>query len=309
MKRMIQKTAAIMMCVCLITICIAPYQTNAASYKINLKNNQLFYILPGNDSVDYQVKLTSGNQLNGTMNCMTSDPAKATISNDGALNILDAGTFQVSVTYNGETITRKVQSLLRSDWTRVINITNAQKITVSNNHVATYKIKNLMDFPLKVTLNYNTYDANMKPIQSERLHDFIYLAANETISYKEIVPENVKYITVNHATFTYDQYGLDKISTKKVNIKENISTSKKSKTTRVIKETVTNTNSKNILVPYQTYIYDKDGKIASISYNTLKVLPKQKNVFSGKYYTKKPAGQSEYSSKMVYKFFTPIPEF
>ena len=206
MKRMIQKTAAIMMCVCLITICIAPYQANAASYKINLKNNQLFYILPGNDSVDYQVKLTSGSQLNGTMSCMTSDAAKATISNDGALNILDAGTFQVSVTYNGETITRKVQSLLRSDWTRVISITNAQKITVSNNRVATYKIKNLMDFPLKVTLNYNTYDANMKPIQSERLHDFIYLAANETISYKEIVPENVKYITVNHATFTYDQY-------------------------------------------------------------------------------------------------------
>lgn len=309
MKRMIQKTAAIMMCVCLITICIAPYQANAASYKINLKNNRLFYILPGNDSVDYQVKLTSGSQLNGTMSCMTSDAAKATISNDGALNILDAGTFQVSVTYNGETITRKVQSLLRSDWTRVISITNAQKIAVSGNHVVSYKIKNLMDFPLKVTLNYNTYNANMKLIQSERLHDFIYLAANETISYKEIMPENVKYITVNHATFTYDQYGLDKISTKKVNIKETVSTSKKSKITKVIKETVTNTNSKNILVPYQTYVYDKDGKIASISYNTLKILPKQKNVFSGKYYTKQPTGQSEYASKIVYKFFTPIPEF
>lgn len=309
MKRMIQKTATIMMCVCLITICIAPYQANAASYKINLKDNQLFYILPGNDSVDYQVKLTSGSQLNGTMSCMTSDAAKATISNDGALNILDAGTFQVSVTYNGETITRKVQSLLRSDWTRVISITNAQKITVSNNRVATYKIKNLMDFPLKVTLNYNTYGANMKLIQSERLHDFIYLAANETISYKEIVPENVRYITVNHATFAYDQYGLDKISTKKVAIKETISTSKKSKTAKVIKETVTNSNSKNILVPYQSLVYDKDGKIASISYNTLKVLPNQKNVFSGKYYTKQPAGQSEYASKIVYKFFTPIPEF
>lgn len=309
MKRMIQKTATLIMCFCLFTICITPSQANAASYKINLKDNQLFYILPGNDSVDYQVKLTSGSQLNGTMSCMTSDAAKATISNDGALNILDAGTFQVSVTYNSETITRKVQSLLRSDWTRVISITNAQKITVSNNRVATYKIKNLMDFPLKVTLNYNTYDANMKLIQSERLHDFIYLAANETISYKEIVPENVRYITVNHATFTYDQYGLDKISTKKVNIKETVSTSKKSKITKVIKETVTNTNSKNILVPYQTYVYDKDGKIASISYNTLKVLPNQKNVFSGKYYTKKPAGQSEYASKMVYKFFTPIPEF
>lgn len=309
MKRIIQKTVALIMSVCLITICIVPCQANATSYKINLKDNQLFYILPGNDSVDYQVKLTSGNQLNGTMSCMTSDAAKATISNDGALNILDAGTFQVSVTYNGETITRTVQSLLRSDWTRVISITNAQKITVSNNHVATYKIKNSMDFPLKVTLNYNTYDANMKLIQSERLHDFIYLAANETMTYQEIVPDDVKYITVNHATFTYDQYGLDKISTKKVSIKETISTSKKSKITKVIKETVTNTNSKNILVPYQTLVYDKDGKIASISYNTLKVLPNQKNVFSGKYYTKKPAGQSEYATKIAYKFFTPIPEF
>lgn len=309
MKRIILKTATIMTCICLILLNIAPYQANATSYKINLKDNQLFYILPGNDSVDYQVKLTSGSQLNGTMSCMTSDAAKATISNDGALNILDAGTFQVSVTYNGETITRKVQSLLRSDWTRVISITNAQKITVSNNRVATYKIKNLMHFPLKVTLNYNTYDANMKPIQSERLHDFIYLAASETITYKEIVPENIKYITVNQATFTYDQYGLDTISTKKVSIKETISTSTKSKNAKVIKETVTNTNSKNILVPYQTLVYDKDGKIASISYNTLKVLPNQKNVFSGKYYTKKPAGQSEYASKMVYKFFTPIPEF
>ena len=309
MKKIRSKIAALITCVCLIMLSIAPCQINAASYKINLKNNQLFYILPGNEAVDYQVKLTSGNQLNGTMSCMTSDAAKATISNDGALNILDAGTFKVSVTYNGETVTRTVQSLLRTDWTRVISIANAQKITVLNNHVATYKIKNLMDFPLKIHLYYNTYDKNMNLIQSDKPHDTIYIAANETITYKEIVPENVKYITVNRSTFAYDQYGLDKISTKKVAIKETISTSKKSKITKVIKETVTNSNSKNILVPYQSLVYDKDGKIASISYNTLKVLPNQKNVFSGKYYTKQPAGQSEYASKIVYKFFTPIPEF
>lgn len=309
MKTIVQKIVTFMLCMYMILLGITPCTVNAASYKINLKNNQLFYILPGNESVDYQVKLTSGNQLNGTMSCMTSDAAKATISNDGEMNIMDAGTFEVSVTYNGETVTRTVQSLLRTDWTRVVNIANSQKITVASNHVATYKIKNLMDFPLKIHLYYNTYDKNMNLIQSDKPHDTIYIAANETITYKEIVPENVKYITVNHATFTYDQYGLDKISTKKVNIKETISTSKKSKTAKVIKETVTNSNSKNILVPYQSLVYDKDGKIASISYNTLKVLPNQKNVFSGKYYTKQPAGQSEYASKIVYKFFTPIPEF
>ena len=286
------------------------HQALAASFNVNLKDNQVFYILPGNDFVDYQVKITSGNQLGNNMICTTNDASKATISNDGKLRIIDAGTFQITVqAANGETITRTVQSLLRTDWTRVVNITNSQKITVASNHVVTYKIKNLMDFPLKMQMHYNTYDKNMNLIQSDKPHDTIYIAANETITYKEIVPDNVKYITVNRATFTYDQYGLDKISTKKVSIKEKISTSKKSKITKVIKETVTNTNSKNILMPYQSLVYDKNGKIASISYNTLKVLPNQKNVFSGKYYTKQPAGQSEYASKIVYKFFTPIPEF
>lgn len=243
------------------------------------------------------------------MSCSSDDVAKATVSNDGAMNIKDAGSCKITITYNGETITRKIQSLLRTDWTKVVSINNFQKISVAANNVLTYKIKNLMDFPLKMNIRYNTYDKNGKLLQSDVYHEPIYIAANETISYKELMSGAEKYIAVSSVTFDYDQYGLDKISTKKVSIKQTISTSKKSKITKIIKETVTNTNSKNILVPYQGFVYDKDGKITSISYNTLKVLPNQKNVFSGKYYTKQPAGQSEYASKIVYKFFTPIPEF
>lgn len=275
----------------------------AAKLTINLQNNQTFYLLPGTDRLDYKVTV-SGDAV-GDMTCSSSNLTVANIDNMGNLSINDAGSAKITVAVGSKKITRTIQVLRRSDWTRALSIKNRTKLTVKDN-VCTVKIKNEMDFPLKTVLHYDTIADSGSTILTDQKTQDIYLPAGGSLSYKFMLPDGITAIRVTNADFVYQQYGLKSISAKKVTVKE--STAKKDSKTKILTESISNKNKNGIILPYHLYLYDKNNKLISVEYRSLKLAGKQKESLSYTY-TIKDSLQDSYVAKVKYKFETPIPFF
>ena len=303
---MLKKISLYLLGFCMLTICLVfgyANETKAATkLNINLKDNQVFYILPGNEYADFQVKITSGAELGNAATYMTDQVTIATIDGNGLLRMKDAGTVKVTVTANNMTISRTIKIINRTDWTKTVAIKNYEKITVQKN-IGTFAISNQMDFPLRMTYTYNTYNPANAVVQTEQRSQKLYLPANTTITYKQHFADNVKYVSITDAIFEYDQFNWKKIDAKKVTISEKTSAKKNVKT---IRATVTNKNKNSVIVPYQTYVYDKNGKLSSIDYAYMTLDGNQKKSIKNTYFYKKTT-LDEYVSKVTYKFMPVLP--
>lgn len=287
----------------LAVVAICPIHAHAAStLKINLTNNQTFYILPGSDTVKYQVKITAGAGLGDQATFTSDNILVAPIDSYGKLILKDAGSAKITVNANGMSVSRTIKIINRTDWTKAAPVKNYEKLTVKN-QTGTFQITNQMDFPLRVTYTYNTYNSSNATLQIDQKTASIHLPANTTATYKQYFADNVKYVSVTGATFQYDQFGWKRINAKKVTISQKTSTSKNIKT---IKATVTNKNKNSVIVPYQTYVCDKNGKLSSIDYAYMTLNGNQKKSIKNSYFYKKTT-LDEYVSKVTYKFLPALP--
>ncbi len=283
---------------------LTPVHAQAASkLTCNLKENQIFYLLPGTDRLDY--KVTVKGDAVGDMTCSSSNLSVANIDNMGNLSINDAGSTKITITVGSKKLTRTIQVLRRSDWTRALSIKNRTKLSVKNN-VCTIKIKNEMDFPLKTVLHYDTIADSGSTILTDQKTQDIYLPAGGSLSYKFMVSDGITVIRVTNADFVYQQYGLKSINAKKVTVKE--STAKKDSKTKILTESISNKNKNGIILPYHLYLYDKNNKLISVEYRAIKLAGKQKDTLSYTY-TTKDKFQESYVAKVKYKFETPLPFF
>lgn len=301
-----KKLLSIMMCMLFAILCVCSLSSSsvkAASLNINLKNNQLFYILPGNEQVEYHVKITSGAQLGNQATYVSDNVSVAAIDSFGLLTIRDAGSAKISVTTGGHTVSRKITVLNRTDWTKVVDIKGYGKIMAKKN-ICSVKMTNAMDFPVRMVFTYNAYSVYNNLVTSDARSKEIYVAAKDTMTYQMYVEDNIKYISITDAKYDYNQYGYKSISTKNVSVKEKKSTKKNAVT---IKETVTNNNKNKIVQPYMAYVYDKNGKLERIEYTPMVVNGRDRLTVKNTYY--KTSTMNEYNSKITYKFLTPMPMF
>lgn len=305
MKTSKQKLLSYLACMLLflaITVSYPVCTHAASSLKINLTDNQTFYILPGSETVQYQVKITAGAELGNQATYTSDNIVIAPIDSYGNLILKDAGSAKITVNANGMSVSRTIKIIKRTDWTKTASIKNYEKLTVKNN-IGTFSITNQMDFPIRMTYTYNTYNSANATLQTEQKSTNIYLPANTMVNYKLYFADNVKYVSVTDATFQYDQFGWKKIDAKKVTISQKTSASKNIKT---IKATVTNKNKNTVIVPYQTYVYDKNGKLSCIDYAYMTLNGNQKKSIKNSYFYKKTT-LDEYVSKVTYKFLPALP--
>lgn len=305
MKSMKQKLLVFLTCMILFTAIATSYPicTQAAStLKINLTNNQTFYILPGNESVKYQVKITAGAGLGDQATYTSDNIVIAPIDSYGNLILKDAGSAKITVNANGMSVSRTIKIINRSDWAKAAPVKNYEKLTVKN-QTGTFQITNQMDFPLRVTYTYNTFNSSNATLQTEQKTASIHLPPNTTVTYKQYFADNVKYVSITDAAFQYDQFGWKKTDAKKVTISQKTSARKNIKT---IKATVTNKNKNSVIVPYQTYVYDKNGKLSSIDYAYMTLNRNQKKSIKNSYFYRKTT-LDEYVSKVTYKFLPALP--
>lgn len=305
MKTSKQRLLSYLSCMILLLSIIAFCPTHArasSSLKINLTDNQTFYILPGSETVQYQVKITAGAELGNQATYTSDNIVIAPIDSYGNLMLKDAGSAKITVNANGMSVSRTIKIIKRTDWTKTASIKNYEKLTVKNN-IGTFAITNQMDFPIRMTYTYNTYNSANATLQTEQKSASIHLPANTTVTYKQYFADNVKYVSATGATFQYDQFGWNKIDKKKVTITQKTSASKNIKT---IKATVTNKNQNSVIVPYQTYVYDKNGKLCSIDYAYMTLNENQKKSIKNSYFYKKTT-LDEYVSKVTYKFLPTLP--
>lgn len=305
MKSSKQKLFGCLACMLLFLAITVSYPVCAhasSSLKINLTDNQTFYILPGSETAEYQVKITAGAELGNQATYTSDNIVIAPIDSYGNLTLKDAGSAKITVNANGMSVSRTIKIIKRTDWTKTASIKNYEKLTVKNN-IGTFSITNQMDFPIRMTYTYNTYNSANATLQTEQKSTNIYLPANTTVNYKQYFADNVKYVSVTDAAFQYDQFGWKKIDAKKVTISQKTSASKNIKT---IKAIVTNKNKNTVIVPYQTYVYDKNGKLSSIDYAYMTLNGNQKKSIKNSYFYKKTT-LDEYVSKVAYKFLPALP--
>lgn len=277
----------------------------ASKLTLNLKENQTFFILPSAYDVTYDVNVTKGGNPDN-MICTSTNQSVASIDNNGLITFHEGGTTKITVECDGKKASRNITVMNRTDWTKVIAITNQSKIPVKKN-IATLKVRNLMSFPLKVTLRYNTYDKYGAVIGEGLEHAPLYLTKNGSFSMKEMYADNVSYIGIVDAKFEYKEYTSGTISQKNITIKESVRNSSATKKAKRLVETVTNKNKKTIILPYQIYLYDQNNKLMSISYDQLIVTKNQKKTVSSSYFIKKPELE-QYVTKVVYKFQDAVPD-
>lgn len=281
-----------------------PDHTQAATtMKINLKNNQTFYMLPGTEHLDY--KVTASGNVSGDMTCSSSNLTVANIDNMGNLSINDAGSTNITVAAGSHKITRTIYVLKRSDWTKALAIKNYTKIPVKNN-VCSIKIKNEMDFPLKTVLHYHLIADSGSTVQTDLKTTDIYLPASKSMTFKMMIPDGMTMVGIDSADFEYQQYGLKSIAAKKIVIRENIS--KKDNQAKIITESIINKNKNGAILPYHLYLYDKNNQLLSVEYHSISISGKQRTELNY-IYTSKDKHQDSYVAKVTYKFETPIPFF
>lgn len=286
-------------------ICAAPCYSQAAdNLNISLKNNQTFYLLPGTDKLSYKVKVTTAN-ISGDQTYSSSNLSVADIDNMGNMTINDAGSTKITVSVGNKKVTKTINVLRRTDWTRVVSIKNRTKLAVKNN-VCSMTLSNHMDFPIRMTLHYSTLADSGSTISPDVKTSEIYLPASKSLTFKMMVPDGITMISVNDADFAYDQFGLKSIDTKKVTVKE--STTKKSKNTKIINEIITNKNKNGVIQPYHLYLYDQNNKLISVEYRFISVAGKQKTTINYTY-TSEDKYLDSYVAKVKYKFETPVPFF
>lgn len=288
-----------------ITVSGTPAMNLDAATKLttNLKENQSFYILPSEHDVTYQVKVTAGGNPDHIV-CTSSNQSVASIDNNGLITFHDGGMTKITVECDGRKTSKNITVMNRTDWTKVISVTNQSKIPIKKT-IGTLKVKNLMSFPLKVKLTYNTYDQYGSLIKQSIEHAPLYLNGNGTITMKEIYDDNISYISIVDAKFDYKEYTSGTISQKKISIVESVRSATTKKARRLV-NTVTNKNKSTIILPYQIYLYDQDNKLMSISYDQLIVTKNQKKAVSSSYFIKKPE-LPQYVTKVVYKFQDAVP--
>ena len=282
-----------------------PCQLQAAdAFKINLKNNQTFYLLPGTDILRYKVTVNAAGLL-GDQTCSSSNLSVADIDNMGNMTVNDAGSTTITVSVGSKKVTRTIRALRYTDWTQIVSVKNRAKLSVKN-QVCSMKLTNKMNFPLKLKLHYNTIADSGSIINADQKTSDIYLPASKSLTYKMMAPEGITMISVTDAELTYDQFGLKSIDAKKVTMKESIA--KKDAQTRVVTEAITNKNKNGVILPYHLYLYDKDNHLISVEYHFIGVSGKQKTSLSYTYKLKDKYLDS-YIAKVKYKFETPIPFF
>ncbi len=287
-----------------VTLTCLPVQTEAATkLNINLKNNQIFYMLPGTDQLTY--KVTATGNIVGAMRCSSNNLPVASIDDFGNLSLKDAGSAKITVSFGAKSLTRTITVLKRTDWTKVISIKNQNKIPVKEN-VCTINIKNEMDFPIKTTLQYHLIADSGSTVSYNQKTTEIVLPAKGSLNYKMVTPDQITYVAVDDASFSYQQFGLKSINAKKLKITE--STKKNDSKTKVITESIVNKNKNGLILPYHLYLYDKNGKLLDVEYHTISVSGKQKTSLSYTCTTKDKM-QDSYVAKVQYKFEKPIPFF
>ena len=278
----------------------------ASKLNINLSNNQTFFILPGTSSITYDVRIISGGEL-GNMTCSSSNLEVASIDNMGKMILKDAGSTKIRVSSGNKSVTKSIIVLLRSDWSKVVSIKNPSKIGIKD-HVCSVTLTNHMDFPVKMIYNYNTYTNEGSLLRTNIDSSPIYLPANYSFTYSVMMPEDVSFVSINHATYAYDQYGYAKINEKKVTAKESTETDSNNKTVKYKVATITNSNKNQAIIPYHIFRYDQKGQLISVEYKNMPIAGKQTLVLREVYQTKNKHAE-RYTAKIVYQFGKPTPYF
>lgn len=308
MKKRQSQLIVYVLCTIFILTFLFPCKVSATAtkLKLNWKNNQIFYILPTNyKTVSFQARIMAGGDPSD-LTCLSDNPSVATIDNTGLITFHDGGSANITVTSQGKNVRQTIKVLNRTDWSKVVTVNNFSQLKVKNN-VCTIKMTNQMDFPVKMAFKYDTYNKYNTKISSNITNESIYLAANATVTYQKMMEDEISYIAITDATFDYNQYGTKNIVAKKVTVKETDSASKYSKEVRVKKATVTNNNKYDVIVPYQTYFYDKKDKLENISYGYLMVSGGKRSSIK---FTYSPKGKQEkFVKKVKYKFHTAMPVF
>lgn len=284
-----------------------PLSTDAAAkLSINLDNNQTFYILPGATTINYDVKILSGGTL-GDVTCSSSNLDVATIDDMGKMILKDAGSTKITVKSGKKSISKTINVLVRSDWSKVVSIKNASKLSVKN-QVCTLKMTNHMDFPVRMTYFYNNYTESGSLLRSNVASTVIYLPANGSLDYQIMMPEDIAYVSIDHATYEYAQYNFSKINVKKISIKQSTETDRSNKTVKYKVATIKNSNKSTVIVPYHLYLYDQNKQLISVEYRYLTIAGKQTLSLREVYQTK-DSHADRFTAKVTYKFETPIPFF
>ena len=304
------KIIAYALAVCMIFNLAVVFHTEnadaATKLAINLTNNQTFYFLPGTTDLNYQVKITAGGAT-GSMKCTSSNTLVATIDDFGNLHLTDAGSTKITVKSGSKKVTKTINVLNRSDWTKALTINNYNKIVAQNN-VLTVKLKNNMDFPIEIQYAYDVYDDNGALRKSDEKSEVILLGANKSLTYKTMVPNECAFIKINGCSFVYDQFGYQKINEKNVTMKESTKKDKNDKTIRYKVVTLKNKNKYKVRYPYHLYIYDNNNQLVRVEYR-IAMIPAKTTIELEQMYFSSRQFEKVYDAKVKYVFDKMIPNF
>lgn len=273
---------------------------------IDLKENQTFYILPGNSlPMQHQIKITYTGI--GTIICESSNISVATVDDSGLLTLRDGGSTKITVKAGNKKVTRTINVLLRTDWTKAVSITNYQKLPIKNG-IVTMKIKNLMNYPVKITYTYDTYSNQGSLLKTGLKGEEVFLPASGSVTYKMMPEEDATYIAVSGMTFYSDQFGYKSINAKNITSKVKQSKSATDKKVKIMTATVTNKNKNAVIVPYHVYLYNEKKEVMSVQYRYIRLAGKQKDTIS---YSYVPSDKflENYAANVKFVFETAVPYF
>lgn len=278
----------------------------ATKLSIDLKENQTFYILPGNPlPTQHQIKINSDKL--GEITCSSSNLTVASVDNFGLMTIQDAGNTKITVSNGSKKITRNITVLVRTDWTKAVEIKNYQKLEIKND-IVSMKMKNLMNYPVRVTFTYNTYSDQGSLLKTGLKSEEVYLAANKTSNYKMMPGEDATYISITGMNFYSDQFGSKTIDPKKVTSKTKTIKKPGDKNVRIATATVTNKNKNHVIVPYHIYLYNEKKEVIGVQYRFLQLAGKQSDTVS---YSYVPSDKflENYAANVKFVFETAMPYF
>lgn len=278
----------------------------AEKLTIDLKEQQTFYILPGNTlPVQHQIKITYNGI--GTISCQSNNISVATIDDFGLLTLQDGGSAKITVQAGNKKVTRTINVLVRTDWTKAVSIANYQKIPIKNG-IATMKMKNLMNYPVKITYTYDTYSNQGSLLKTGLKGEEVFLPANGSLIYKVMPGEDATYMAIAGMTFYSDQFGYKSINAKNITSKVKQTKSATDKKVKIMTATVTNKNKNAVIVPYHIYLYNEKKEVMSVQYRYIRLAGKQKDTIS---YSYVPSDKflENYAANVKFVFETAVPYF
>ena len=278
----------------------------AEKLTIDLKENQTFYILPGNPlPMQHQIKIKYNGI--GTISCQSSNLSVATIDDLGLITIQDGGSTKITVKAGDKKVTRNINVLVRTDWTKAVSIANYQKLSIKNG-IVTMKMKNLMNYPVKLTYTYDTYSNQGSLLKTGLKGEEVFLPANGSVTYKAMPNQDATYVAITGMTFYSDQFGYKTINAKNVTSKVKKTKSTTDKKVRIITATVTNKNKNAVIVPYHLYYYNEKKEVISVQYRYMRLAGKQTDTAT---YLYVPSDKflENYAADVKFVFETAVPYF